>query len=98
MNIRDPAMAATPKQAQGTGSTSPATSVTGRLFQETRRRRRSRMAIDPTTRAMAITWTVSAAGNIQVDWAIARAGAVASIHVAMETIDIPQAPRVQAIR
>lgn len=69
-----------------------ATSPAGRSFQTMFRSLRSTAAIEPTTMAMAITWTVSIAGNAQADWAMACAGPLASIHLATVSIDMPGFP------
>src|SRR5579859_2047656 len=81
-NISKPVTRATAKADQVQGRISEATSSTGRRFQERPSRRRSRMAIEPTTSAMAITWMVSKVGNIQGDWLIATPSGVLSICLA----------------
>jgi hypothetical protein len=63
MNIKAPASAAMRKHAQVQGRTSSVTSVTGRLVHERPSSRKSTIAMDPTTMAMAMTWMVSMVGK-----------------------------------
>ncbi len=67
LNIRPPVMAARPKLVQVIGRTSLESWLTERLREATLSRRRSTMAMVPTTTTRAKTWTVSIVGKAQVE-------------------------------
>jgi len=69
---------ATAKLAHVHGNTSAVSSPTGRSRRFTSSSRKSTMLIDPTTNAIATTWTLSIPGNSQDDSLMAIAGAVDS--------------------
>jgi hypothetical protein len=77
-NNRAPLHTATAKAVHVHGSVSSIKSPTGRSRRLRSSRRRSTMVIEPTTRAMASTCTLSMPGNSQEDSLMAIAGAVDS--------------------